>query len=115
VVDLFGERVRVPSGGGLSAGTDATIVIRPESIRVDSGALRGTVRRATFLGPLAEYDIEVADGVLTAVDSDWMERPLHAVGDVVSWSLRSEQAYALPPGGPTETAPEDPEAVAEPD
>ena len=115
VVDLFGERVRVPSGGGLTAGADATIVVRPESVRVDSGTLRGTVRRATFLGPLAEYEIDAGDVTLQAVDPDWMERPLHEVGDEVTWSLRSDQAYALPPGGPTELAPEDPEAVAEPD
>ncbi len=114
VLDLFGDRARVPAGDGVSVGDEATIVIRPESIRVDSGALRGTVRRATFLGPMAEYEIAVGDRVLQAVDPDWMERRLHEPGDEVAWSLRADHAYVLPPGDVTETAPEDPEAVAEP-
>jgi iron(III) transport system ATP-binding protein len=55
----------------------------------------------------------VADGlVLQAVDPDWMVSGLHDPGEEVTWSLRPEQAYVLPPSVAGEpAAPEDPEAV----
>ncbi|MEO7296133.1 MAG: TOBE domain-containing protein [Candidatus Limnocylindria bacterium] len=87
-------------------------MVRPESIRVGSGELRATVERSTFLGPLAEYELALGDHVLQAVDPDWMGGGLHALGEEVACSVRSEQAYVLPPGGPEETAPEDAEAAS---
>ncbi len=110
-VSLLGQSMRVPGGEGLTAGSSATVVVRPESIRVGVGDLRGVVKRATFLGPMAEYELEVGSDVLLAIDPDWMGRGLHAPGDEVAWSLRPEQAYVLPAGGTVETAPEDPEAT----
>ena len=111
-VDVLGRALRVPAAPGHAVGRQATIVVRPESIRVGVGDLRGRVRRATFLGPIAEYELEVGDAVLAAADPDWMGRGLHEVGEDVGWSLRADQAYALPPGGADEAlAPIDPEAV----
>jgi len=110
-VELLGRRMRVPAADGHQAGGSATAVVRPESIRIGSGELRGTVRRATFLGPIAEYEIGVGDLVLQAVDPEWMGGGLHEPGEEVAWSLRAEQAYVLPPGGSVETAPEDPAAL----
>ena len=109
-VEMLGERLRVPAAPDVRAGTDATVVIRPESIRVGVGEQRAIVRRATFLGPMAEYELAVGDAVLLAVDADWMGRGLHDLGDEVAWSLRAEQAYALPPSADDVPAPEDPEA-----
>ena len=108
-VEMLGERLRVPAAPDVRAGTDATVVIRPESIRVGVGEQRAIVRRATFLGPMAEYELAVGDAVLLAVDADWMGRGLHDLGDEVAWSLRAEQAYALPPSADDVPAPEDPE------
>jgi hypothetical protein len=40
-----------------------------------------------------------------------MGRGLHEVGEDVAWSLRADQAYALPPAGAfAELAPIDPDA-----
>ena len=36
--------------GGHSRGSTATVVVRPESLRVGSGELRATVKGSTFLG-----------------------------------------------------------------
>jgi iron(III) transport system ATP-binding protein len=110
-VEMLGERLRVPAASGVRAATDATVVIRPESIRVGVGEQRATVRRATFLGPMAEYELAIQDAVLLAVDADWMGRGLHDVGDEVTWSLRAEQAYALPPSADDQPAPADPDAA----
>ena len=109
---LFGRAMTVPAAPGLRTGDTAVVVVRPESIRVGVGDLRGEVRRATFLGPLAEYEIEVNGSVLLAADPDWMGRGLHEPGESVAWSMRPEQAYVLPPSGASEElAPLDPEAV----
>jgi iron(III) transport system ATP-binding protein len=114
-VSLFGQLMRVPAADGQQPGSRAVVVVRPESIRVGAGDLRGRVRRATFLGPMAEYELEVGDEVLVAVDPDWMGHGLHELGEEVALSLRPERAYALPPGGAEEApAPIDPEA-AEPE
>jgi iron(III) transport system ATP-binding protein len=114
-VSLFGRRMSVPAADGQRAGGRAVVVVRPESIRVGDGDLRGHIRRATFLGPMAEYELDVDGALLLALDPDWMGHGLHQLGDEVAWSLRPEQAYALPPGGAEEApAPIDPDA-AEPE
>jgi iron(III) transport system ATP-binding protein len=114
-LQLFGKPMTVPAADGLRTGGPATVVIRPESIRVGTGDLRARVRRSAFLGSMVEYELEVGPSVLLAADPDWMGHGLHEVGEEVAWLLRPEQAYALPPGGTGEVvAPIDPEA-AEPE
>jgi iron(III) transport system ATP-binding protein len=106
-VDLFGQRVRVPAAPGVSGAGPATVVVRPESIRVGVGELKAVVRHSTFLGPMAEYELEAGGQMLAAVDPDWMGRGLHDPGEEVAWSLRAEQAYVLPPGTSEELPPEE--------
>ena len=110
-VVLFGQRMQVPAAPGVDANGPVTVVVRPESIRVGVGAFRASVRRATFLGPIAEYELVVGDHVLLAADPDWMGCGLHQPGEDVTWTLQPEQAYALPPAPGDEPAPEDPDAV----
>jgi iron(III) transport system ATP-binding protein len=111
-VSLFGRVFSMPAADGQVTGQRAVAVLRPESIRVGVGDLRGRVRRATFLGPIAEYELEVGDEVLLAVDPDWMGGGLHELGEDVAWSLHSEQAYVLPPDGSADVlAPIDPDAA----
>jgi iron(III) transport system ATP-binding protein len=113
VMELLGLRLPIPAADGVRPAARATVVIRPESIRVGTGELRARVRRASFLGPVAEYELDVGDTVLLAVDSDWMGHGLRGVGEEVAWSVRAEQAYVLPPGGADEApAPIDPGAAA---
>jgi iron(III) transport system ATP-binding protein len=111
-VTILGRRMRIPAAAGLRAGSSATVVVRPESIRLGAGDLRATVRRSTFLGPLVEYELAMGDHVVLAVDPDWMGHGLHQEGEEVACSLHPDQAYAMPPGEPVEVAPEDPDAVA---
>ena len=95
-VSLLGVPVRVPTGPGQSRGTTATVVVRPESIRVGSGELRATVRGSTFLGSFVEYELEAGDAAVLAVDGEWMSRGLHVPGEEIAWSIVPERAYALP-------------------
>jgi iron(III) transport system ATP-binding protein len=96
-VSLLGTPVEVPAGPGHAVGSPATVVVRPESIRVGAGELRATVRGSTFLGSFVEYELEAAGEVILAVDGEWMSRGLHAPGDEIAWSPVPERAYALSP------------------
>jgi len=111
-VSVLGQRMRIPAAAGLQAGSRATVVVRPESIRLGSGDLRAKVRRSIFLGPLVEYELDLGESVVLAVDPDWMGHGLHEAGEEVACALSPEQAYALPPGGSDELVPKDPEAAA---
>ena len=77
-VSLFGRVLSVPAAVGQRPGQTAVVVLRPESIRVGVGEMRGRVRRATFLGPMAEYEVEVGDEVAAGgrpgVDGAWAPR-----------------------------------------
>jgi iron(III) transport system ATP-binding protein len=112
-VMVFGQRLRVPAAADITPGKPVTIVVRPEAIRVGTGDLRASVRKATFLGPLAEYELAVGDQVLLAADPDWMGHGLHDPGQEVAWSLQSEQAYVISTRGADVPADEDPDAEAE--
>ena len=96
-VRILGRVARIAAAAAVQAGSTATVVLRPESIRLDEGELSATVRSATFLGPIVEYDIEVDGQVLAVVDHEWVEHAVHQPGEQVAWSFRDEQAYALGP------------------
>jgi iron(III) transport system ATP-binding protein len=95
-VSLMGATMEVPAASGHAAGSQATVVVRPESIRVGAGELRATVRGSTFLGSFVEYELEAGDEVVLAVDGEWMSRGLHSPGEEIAWSPVPERAYALP-------------------
>jgi iron(III) transport system ATP-binding protein len=95
-VSLLGSAISVPAAPGHRVGGEATVVVRPESIRVGLGDLRAGVRGSTFLGSFVEYELLAGDQVILAVDGDWMSRGLHAPGEEIAWSLVPERAYALP-------------------
>jgi iron(III) transport system ATP-binding protein len=95
-VSLLGAAVTVPAGAGHRVGGEATVVVRPESVRVGSGELRAGVVGSTFLGSFVEYELQADSQVILAIDGEWMSRGLHAPGEEVAWSLVPDRAYALP-------------------
>jgi iron(III) transport system ATP-binding protein len=112
-IRLLGQQLRVPAAPGHAVGSSATVVVRPESVRVGSGDLRGQVRGSTFLGSIVEYELATDGQTLLAVDPDWMSRGLHAPGEQVAWSMVPSHVFALPPGTSAPWA-EDDERVATP-
>jgi iron(III) transport system ATP-binding protein len=69
-------------------------VLRPEAIGLDPaggaaapGGLRGRVRRAVFLGSVAEYEVEVDGAVLLVSVANPLETRLFAEDDVVALRL----------------------------
>lgn len=98
-VRLLGVPVRAAAADGHRVGSSATVVVRPESVRVGEGDLRAVVRGSAFLGSLVEYELGVGDQPFGAIDPDWMSRGLHAPGEEVAVSLTGSKLFALPPTG----------------
>jgi len=108
-IDLLGVPVRVAAADGHRVGDRATVVVRPESVRVGEGQVRASVQGSTFLGSLVEYELRVGDETFGAIDPDWMSRGLHAPGEEVPVSLAGTKLYALPSTDASSMA-SDPEA-----
>jgi iron(III) transport system ATP-binding protein len=84
---------------GLADGS-VDVSIRPEAIDVRAeadGPIRGTVRKAAYLGGIMEYSIDSDIGELFVV-STAVERPLRA-GAAVGIALADHGVVVIPPGG----------------
>jgi len=97
-VRLLGVPVRVAAAEGHRVGAQATVVVRPESVRVGEGEVMALVRGSTFLGSLVEYELEAGGQSFGAMDPDWMARGLHAPGETLPVTLTGSKLFALPPG-----------------
>ena len=82
-----------------SAGSQALLLVRPESMRLHpngEGRLTGRVQRTAYLGSLAEYDLKVAGQRVAAVRYDPGESDLYPVGATVGVELIEENLYLIP-------------------
>ncbi|RME89570.1 MAG: TOBE domain-containing protein [Anaerolineae bacterium] len=75
------------------------LVIRPEAIILnrEDGPFEAVVRRATYLGSVIEYDIEVGGQLLIAVESDVQRATVARVGDRFPVGFHERSLYCLPP------------------
>jgi iron(III) transport system ATP-binding protein len=90
-------------GLSVTAGQSATLLVRPESIRVHPTPptppfFAGTVERLAYLGAQAEYDVRIGDHIVTAIRHDPRAEDLHGVGTIVYLSFAQENLYLLPGG-----------------
>jgi iron(III) transport system ATP-binding protein len=71
-LQVFGQTLNLTGAqDGHSAGNRLTIIARPEMIQVGpEGQFDGVVKRASFLGNLVDYEIEVGGRVVSAVEPD---------------------------------------------
>jgi ABC-type Fe3+/spermidine/putrescine transport system ATPase subunit len=85
-----------PSAGAHRIGERATLLARPEAILLErNGAgYPGRVRRTAYLGPIVEYDVDVAGMVLSLTQYD--PRQVYPVGTEVSVQLVTAALYLLP-------------------
>jgi iron(III) transport system ATP-binding protein len=97
-VELFGKPVRIQKTLiPLAPGQPVTLVMRPEALRVgqlDSPWL-GVVRRTTYLGDAVDYEIEVADQLLTIQDTDPMRPEIFAEGSQVGVGVVDSCVHVL--------------------
>jgi iron(III) transport system ATP-binding protein len=95
-IALDGLEVTVPCTRPLSAGTRVGVVVRPETVHLTrDGALRGRVRRATYLGSQVEYEVEVGSLRLQAVGRSPLEEGLFAEGELVGVTIGFRVAHVL--------------------
>jgi iron(III) transport system ATP-binding protein len=80
----------------------ATLMVRPETIRVAAGGegLRGRVRSAFFMGTYADYIIETEVGEVSVADAASVDA-MHGVGQTVMLQFSPSGLYLLPPAPPT--------------
>jgi iron(III) transport system ATP-binding protein len=103
-VRLGALTLRVP--GGAAPVAAATLVARPETIRIrvaapaplPDGALAGEVRQAAYLGAAAEYAVDTEVGVVAVTDALMPEGLLPAGARV--WLTFSPERLAVLPAGP---------------
>jgi iron(III) transport system ATP-binding protein len=104
LVRLYNLMVQVPVGPQFlpEPGDLALLLVRPESIRLSRGqhngnpTLSGKVERTSYLGSLAEYEVDVAGQRLNAVQYDPGLEDLYPVGAAINLELISENLYLLP-------------------
>ncbi len=83
-------------------GQEVILTIRPEAVnlRTSGGHLPGQITRATFLGGLVEYEIQVDSlgEALVVHDANPVVRGLHQVGETVELELPAKALHALVEG-----------------
>jgi ABC-type Fe3+/spermidine/putrescine transport system ATPase subunit len=98
-LDALGFRPTVSApAGDFKEGGAATLVVRPEMVEIDSpeGQVDGLVRRATYLGNVIEYDVEVEGQILSLVEHDPRHTTVHPEGATVRLHFLVDCLYVLP-------------------
>ena len=96
-LDVLGWPLSLPSSDGAPRlGERTTLLARPEAIllNVSGKGYPGRIRRVAYLGPVVEYDVEVAGAVLALTQYD--PREVYPVGTEVHVQLVEEALYLLP-------------------
>jgi iron(III) transport system ATP-binding protein len=104
LLDALGTRLTVLAptapreSGGFEEGQQVVVVVRPEMVEIDpaEAQVEGTVRRATYLGNIIEYDVEVAGELLALVENDPRRATVHPEGTTVGLRLLEDCLYVLP-------------------
>jgi iron(III) transport system ATP-binding protein len=96
-LNVLGRQLSIqPPDEVLGVGDYATLLARPEAVRLDvgGGGYPGRVSRAAYLGPTVEYEVEVAGAVLVLTQYDPGE--VYPVGAEVHVQLVKDALYLLP-------------------
>jgi len=99
VIDMMGQSLTVDAAGdSYQAEAEVTVVVRPEMIDLNPAEAhgQGIVRRASYLGDVVEYDVEVGGQLLAMVESDSRHTVIHEVGESVGVGFLEDSLYVLP-------------------
>jgi len=84
----------------MEPGAEVLVITRPETIKVCPEAeahFSGVIDRATYLGPIVEYDINMEEGtVISVVDYNPRRKKIHREGEKIGVKLSPEHLYILP-------------------
>jgi len=96
-LDVLGRQLSIPPPEGApGVGECVTLLVRPEAVilHVNGDGYPGRVSRVAYLGPIVEYDVEVAGVVLSL--TQYNPREVHPVGSEVGVQLVKGALYLLP-------------------
>ena len=100
LVEVMGRRLRVPASATaapLRPGDEARLLIRPEAVRIGpGGTFSGSVQRATYLGPVVEYDVALGDSVINVLDADPLRATVYEPPSPVEVEFLDGCLYLLP-------------------
>jgi iron(III) transport system ATP-binding protein len=103
-VDIYGTQHRVPTAEvNLVAGMNVAVVVRPESIALESGTeggLRGLVRESVYLGSEMIYEVQLEDRIITVEVPNPSEHTLFRTDQEVNVLLKEKSLHILPPEQP---------------
>ncbi len=103
-VELMGERCLMPSSKlAAISGTEYDLVVRPETVKLwrsqpaesKFASFKGTVKRAAYMGAVAEYDIEAGGYLVLAVIESPAEHGVFSVGEQVFAGFPIDVAHPL--------------------
>jgi len=84
----------------MEPGVEVLVIARPETIKISPEAqahFSGVIDRATYLGPIVEYDIDMEEGTrISVVDYNPMRKKIHQEGEKIGVKLSPEHLYILP-------------------
>ncbi len=99
VIEALGTTLTVAAPeADVGPGSVVTLLIRPEMVEIDplQSHVEGIVRRATYLGNVIEYDVEVAGHLLALAKHDPRHSTIHAEGQTVRLRFLEDCLYLLP-------------------
>lgn len=93
---IEGHDVPVSSHGGLAAGNDCTLVLRPESATLaDKGVLPCTVTLSRFMGNYQNYHVMVGGSRVKITDFNPKNHKIYKVGDKTYVDFSPEDVHVL--------------------
>ena len=96
ILNIEGHSTRVPAKAGMSAGTEYTVVLRPESAALaDEGGLPCNVVLSCFMGSYQNYHVMVGNTLVKLTDYNPKNKKIYAVGDQCSLVFDPESVHIL--------------------
>ena len=82
IIELLGRKVEAYDGQQKAAGSDAALMLRPESVTLgDDGALPARVILSCFMGAYQNYHVMVGDNLIKITDYNPKGKKIYKVGD----------------------------------
>ena len=95
-IEVNSETMSVGNYIGRKAGEEATLVLRPEAVRLsESGQLSCTVTLSTFMGAYQYYQADVGGMTVQVTDYNPVGKKIYAVGEKASLEFDGNGVYIL--------------------
>lgn len=98
-LEMLGIRLSVTAAeANYKTDAEVTVVVRPEMMVLnrEQSQVEGIVRRASYLGDVVEYDVEVGQQLLSMVENDPRHVTIHGEGETVRIGFLEDCLYVLP-------------------